>query len=305
MWVNQLVTKNIRNPWGFEAVPSAKSLQMRQIFYVFKGPENDPMAADCWFNAVLGFGLGFFHVLMPRIQRFLNIPSKKDTNLFNIQDGGFLNSLLQFYNHWSTFEDSLSPSWAQELVKLQKKLHPYFENNGFKFGKSHCALKATQLLISLLEKSEKSITLPSFIQTPLSISVYWKCFTINGSWDALFYSSSSPLGQKEFLGPEFLIYCNLDYSPFPIQHLHTLLGGEYQVSAWISFEELVFDVKKNDTVNHYTALMINHSEFNKIWMYDDLLHLKPGGYQGVQLCLNQHKTSKLFKKVPVVLFRKK
>lgn len=305
MWVNQITSKPIQNPWGFQAVSPAKSLQIRRISFVFKGPENNPMTADCWFNAMLGFGLVFFSKFISRIQRVFQIVSKKN-QLSLSGEGLFLQDLLNFYVHWMSFDDSPSPFWAQQLAKLQNKLHPYFEAKGFEFGKSHCALKATQQFLTFIEISEKMIPQPSFIQATVSISCFWKSFHLTGSWEQLFQGTPprSLLPEKD-TNPEFLIYFNLDYSPLNVEYLRTTISGEYQIAAWISYEELVFDVKRNDTINHYTCIAIDPIQLDRIWMYDDLLHLKPGGYQGVQFLLNEHKTSKLFKKVPVLLLRKK
>lgn len=290
-------------PWGIQAITSHRSLQIAGLVFVFRGPENNPLTADCWFNAVLGFGLALFNSFLPKLGRLLELAQKKNERLVVLQDGEFLSHLHQFYSHWLSDEQhSNSVQWMPKLVQLHKLMQDHFQKAGFMFGENHCALKATQTLLQMLKASEDSIHFSPSFRSNFSLSSHWKVRHISCSWDHLLSSSFPDQPQQD--DPQFLIYLNETYSSLPSDWVTLRIGhNKYQLWAWISFEELVYDTKLQETVNHFTCCMVA-SNPSELWIYDDLLHLKPGGYQGVLLHSDKHKTAKLWKQVPVVLFRR-
>jgi hypothetical protein len=116
------------------------------------------------------------------------------------------------------------------------------------------------------------------------------------------------IGSLQLPNTQFLICKNDDYSALPKKFpsgryfaLPNDFSKGYSLRGFITFQSLFWDSKTDNTINHFTCSIMEDGD---VVHFDDLLHIKPGGYQGVLLSKGDNRISKLHSEVPIFVLRK-
>jgi len=185
----------------------------------------------------------------------------------------FLPEVLEFYAAW--MNDQSSDHFQSELHTTHTRLWRRYQSNGFTFGESHSVIDAFKLLLIQLEEvlAQKEFTI----------------VIVDGPQNRLDNSSMK--------GSNYMIFLNPSQSS--LSHYASL--RDYSLHSLINFEPMFFDTKTGNTINHFTSAIFSDEG---VFLYDDLLSLQPGGYQGCLLQKDDQRVDKLFQRVPIFIFKK-
>jgi len=107
---------------------------------------------------------------------------------------------------------------------------------------------------------------------------------------------------NDVMNSEYLVFLNEEYGTFS----RNINIEGYELCGWISFEELHKVEEKN--INHYVVIALVETGY---YIYDDLLVLQPGGFQGGFVPKNSSgdiydENLEFFsEKVPIVIYKRK
>lgn len=243
---------SILSPFGFYLHPALKKLNDSQLTHVLMGPQNKPFKGTCWLNAILLLGLS-----LKSIQQWVLAFKTKGADFLSPLPRHYASSLFhyltKFYGVWM-LGDHCSIYFRKELSVTYNKVWDKFDSLGFVKGASQCAIEGFECL---LQKVEQYLSNKDWII--LKGTQVINQFFVSG------------FNSQKYSEP-FIILANDQYSPLPF--IPTL--GHYQLHSMITFEE----IEKGDDlepVNHFMCLGFDKEGY---FIYDDLLNLSPGGYQG-------------------------
>jgi hypothetical protein len=96
---------------------------------------------------------------------------------------------------------------------------------------------------------------------------------------------------------QYVFVLNQEYSSLP----RDISMKRFDLVSFISFESLFYDTLKDVSINHYVTVG-NAPEH--LFILDDLLLLRPGGFQGSFLEKSDERTKKFFTEVPLCVFKR-
>jgi len=190
--------------------------------------------------------------------------------------------------------------YREELTKAHKRVWKYLEvRGGFKYGKSHCIITALKYVMETIRGKK------GHPQELLHIL------------DGVTLDTSSSLADEVRTCPrlpEYLILCLPSYPTHP-ESIVAAFEEAFELLGFVSFEELT-KTEVGREINHFMcvtfALDKPQGKKKKLYrrgfaIFDDLLCLKPGNWQGACVPFEDNKDERIpyFEKVPLILLRRR
>jgi len=257
-------------PFGFSAISVSDSKLKKSVNWVFRGPKNSN--GNCWLNAMLGLGLTFGWKF------FLKTKSLGQLEYLDPQENFFM-EIYQLYEHW-VIQPHNSDNFKEKSILLHKKVWMSFQKRGFTSGEPYCVIRAFLILLKQIE--------------PFLRSQAWTIIEVDLS------DKENTRKEIEKCKTDFIVIVNPSYSSLQSQTFKDL---EYSFHSLISYEQLFSDTKTDKDISHYKCVTIDN-EKKGVFLYDDLMSLKPGGYQGTYLFNGDERTKKIYQTCSYLYFEK-
>jgi len=196
--------------------------------------------------------------------------------------------------------------YREELTKAHKRVWKYLEvRGGFKYGKSHCIITALKYVMETI-RGKKG---------------HYPQYLLLHILDGVTLDTSSSLAAEVRTRPrlpEFLILCLPSYPTHP-ESIVAAFEESFELLAFVSFEELT-KTEVGREINHFMCVTFamdkphhgNKGKKKKLYrrgfaIFDDLLCLKPGNWQGACVTFEDKKDERIpyFEKVPLILLRRR
>jgi len=260
------------SPFGFYLLPSPKKLADSQLTHVLFGLTNR-QKSTCWLDAILMLGLS----LDTLRNWMINLELKAMPRKFHSSFAGLLRNL---YLCWL---DQTSIFFRKEMNDSQKSLWNQFNALGFERKDSHCVIETFLVLLQ-------------------QVAVYFQ----DNHWIILDIEKVKEMSDDELDtlkkdGMQFIIALNHDYTSLDPEMKIT----NFRLHSIITFEEILPANEDGDEpINHFMCIGLEEDGYS---IYDDLLFLSPGGYQGGFVPKQSESYPKnmksFFNNVPLAVFR--
>lgn len=239
--------------FGLVAEKSPSALRDRSLTHVFKGPIQHAEGGTCWLDAVLGLGLA----LTP-LTAWPSHVAQLAADVKEEYEDSLLRALSRLYARWG---DQSSIAFRKDLSLAYKQVWTQFEEKGgFEFGLAHSVVDA---FLFLLQETHHWLSLV------MPASALWAIVPVANSDEIREY-----LAREQTEPVAFVVFVNPMCFAIPEdlrQH------GDSVLHAWIAFEEI--GMIGETEINHFTCVGLEPQR-QGYTIYDDLLTIAPGGWQG-------------------------